>query len=62
MLDPEPELLQVVRMRVARPELGIRPGERGTIVEIFDEPRRAYYVGFIREDGTTRAESVFTPA
>ena len=53
------ELLQVVYARTARPELGVREGDRGTVVEIFDRPQRAYYVEFVADDGTTRAEGAF---
>lgn len=54
------ELLQVVCMRHARPDLDVQRGEVGTIVEVFEEPRRAYYVEFVNDDGTTRAEGAFT--
>ena len=54
------ELLQLVHLRQAHPDLGVREGDRGTIVEVFDRPRRAYYVEFVNEDGTTRAEGAFT--
>lgn len=53
-------LLQPVYPRRARPELGIARGACGTIVEIFDRPRRAYYVEFVGEDGGTLTESAFT--
>lgn len=58
---PGLELLQVVYARQARPDLGVRRGECGTVVEVFDEPRRAYYVEFVADDGTTHAEGAFTP-
>jgi hypothetical protein len=54
------ELLQAVYARRARPELGVRRGECGTVVEVFERPRRAYYVEFVGEDGATRAEGAFT--
>ena len=54
------DLLQLVHLRQAHPDLGVREGDRGTIVELFDLPHRAYYVEFVDEDGTTRAEGVFT--
>ncbi len=54
------ELLQPVYARHARPDLGVRRGERGTVVKVFDQPRRAYYVEFVDDDGTTRAEGAFT--
>jgi hypothetical protein len=49
----------VVYARTARPELGVRKGDAGTIVEIFDRPHRAYYVEFVSDDGVTRAEGAF---
>jgi Domain of unknown function (DUF4926) len=54
------ELLQVVYAREARPDLGVHKGDSGTIVEVFDQPHRAYYVEFVNDDGTTRAEGAFT--
>lgn len=54
-------LLQPVYVQRDRPDLGVRVGECGTIVEVFDQPDRAYYVEFVSEDGTTRAEGAFTP-
>lgn len=54
------ELLQLVYVRRAYPDLGVRKGDSGTIVEVFDQPHRAYYVEFVNEDGTTRAEGAFT--
>jgi hypothetical protein len=54
------ELLQVVHARKARPDLGVRKGDSGTIVEVFDRPHRAYYVEIVNDDGTTRAEGAFT--
>ena len=55
------DLLQVVYVRDAHPDLGLAKGECGTVVEVFDRPRRAYYVEFVADDGATRAEGAFTP-
>jgi hypothetical protein len=49
-----------VYARHARPDLGVQRGECGTIIEVFEQPRRAYYVEFVNDDGTTRAEGAFT--
>ena len=57
---PAFELLQAVYVRHARPDVGVRGGERGTVVEVFERPGLAYYVEFVAEDGTTRAEGAFT--
>ena len=54
------ELLQVVYARRAHPDLRVRKGDSGTIVEVFDQPHRAYHVEFVNDDGTTRAEEAFT--
>jgi hypothetical protein len=56
------ELLQVVYARRAHPDLGVRKGDSGTVVEVFDRPHRAYYVEFVNDDGTTRAEGAFAAA
>jgi hypothetical protein len=50
----------VVYAREHRPDLGVTKGDAGTIVEVLDRPQRAYYVEFVNEDGTTRAEGAFT--
>ena len=55
------DLLQVVYVRDAHPDLGLAEGECGTVVEVFYRPRRAYYVEFAADDGATRAEGAFTP-
>ena len=55
------ELLQVVYVRDAHPELGLAKGECGTVMEVFARPRRAYYVEFVADDGATRTEGAFTP-
>ena len=55
------DLLQVVYVRDAHPGLGLASGECGTVVEIFDRPRRAYYVEFVTDTGATKAEGAFTP-
>ena len=39
-------LLDVVRVREAVPEQRLAGGEEGTIVEILDQPERAYLVDF----------------
>ncbi len=55
------DLLQVVYVRDAHPELGLTKGECGTVVEVFERPHRAYYVEFVTDDGATKAEGAFTP-
>jgi hypothetical protein len=51
------ELLQVVYVREAHSGHGLVKGERGTIVETFDEPDVAYPVEFINDDASTKAEA-----
>jgi Domain of unknown function (DUF4926) len=53
---PRFELLQVVYVRDAHPDLGLVKGESGTIVETLDIPDAAYLAEFINDDGSTRAE------
>jgi hypothetical protein len=55
-----PEFLQVVYTRRDRPELGVRRGTRGTIVEVFERPHRAYYVELVDSEGRTTSEGAFT--
>ncbi|KLL09778.1 MULTISPECIES: DUF4926 domain-containing protein [Protofrankia] len=49
------ELLEIVATLVDLPEYGIKAGDTGTVVHIFDRPRRAYEVEFVDEDGATVA-------
>ena len=58
---PRFELLQVVYVRDAHPDLGVVKGECGTVVETLAEPDTAYLVEFIDDDGGTKAEAAFTP-
>lgn len=58
---PRFELLQVVYVREAHPELGLLKGECGTIVELLERPQPAYLVEFIEDDGSTKAEAPLTP-
>lgn len=49
--------LDVIALKVDRPDLGLKAGEEGTIVMKFDD--EAYEVEFVNEDGTTRAMATF---
>ncbi len=42
-------------------EEGIKKGEIGAIIMVYDEPTEAYEVEFINEDGTQKAQIVFQP-
>jgi hypothetical protein len=53
------EELEVVYTLVPYPNLGIARGEHGTIVHTLKD-ERAYFVEFVDDDGTTRAEADFT--
>jgi Domain of unknown function (DUF4926) len=54
-------LLDVVTLVDERPEDGLAAGAVGTIVHVFDQPRRAYEVEFVDEDGTTTATATLLP-
>lgn len=43
------------------PERNLSKGARGTVVFIFSEPRPAYEVEFVAEDGSTIAELALEP-
>lgn len=58
---PDFDLLQVVYVREAHPELGLAKGECGTVVETLERPYTAYLVEFINDDGSTKVEAAFTP-
>ncbi|HVF50897.1 MAG TPA: DUF4926 domain-containing protein [Pyrinomonadaceae bacterium] len=45
--------LDVVELTEDLPEFGLRRGERGTVVEAFDDPEEAYILEFVEESGTT---------
>ena len=42
-------------------EAGIKKGEIGAIIMVYDEPTEAYEVEFINEDGAQKAQIVFQP-
>ena len=43
--------LDIVELIEDLPEFGLRRGERGTVVEVFDNPEEAYVLEFIYESG-----------
>lgn len=54
-------LLDPVILAGDRPADGLREGQRGTVVEVFDRPHAAYEVEFTDEDGYTVAVITATP-
>jgi hypothetical protein len=53
--------LEGVRLRVDIPERGLRMGDIGTIVLVFERPNLAYEVEFVDQDGRTRAQLPLLP-
>jgi hypothetical protein len=51
------ELLQVVRAVRDVPEEGVAEGMVGTVIQVFDVPRRAYEVEFADAKGRTVAQA-----
>jgi hypothetical protein len=45
--------IDVVQLLEDLPEYGLRRGERGTVVEVFDAPEEAYMIEFVDESGTS---------
>lgn len=45
--------LDIVEVTEDLPEYSVKRGERGTVVEIFDDPEEAYMVEFVDESGTS---------
>lgn len=45
--------LDVVELLEDLPEYGVKRGEKGTVVEVFDEPEEAYMIEFGDESGTS---------
>jgi tetratricopeptide (TPR) repeat protein len=45
--------LDIVELTEDLPEFGLRRGERGTVVEAFDDPEEAYVLEFIDKSGST---------
>ena len=58
---PRFELLQVVFIRDALPDLDLTKGEGGTVVETLDCADEAYLIEFIDDDGSTKAEALLSP-
>ena len=46
-------LLDVVELTEDIPEYAVRRGERGTVVEVFDNPEEAYILEFVDKSGTS---------
>ncbi len=46
-------LLDIVELTADLPEFGVKRGERGTVVEVLDEPEEAYIIEFVDESGTS---------
>lgn len=53
--------LEEVRAPGDIPEAGVRPGDRGIVVEVFEEPEAAVLVEYADGEGQTRALVVYTP-
>jgi hypothetical protein len=51
----DPQELDVVTLAVDLPEDGLRAGDVGTVVYLFQTPTTAYEVEFVDPDGSTRA-------
>lgn len=52
--------LESVQLRADLPDQGLKTGEVGTIVHVFDVAD-AYLVEFVNDDGSTRALAELTP-
>lgn len=57
----EYHLLDVVIATTSLPQAQVLQGDLGTIVEIYEIPKRAYEVEFVNPDGTTRALLTLLP-
>ena len=51
----------LVRLAVNRPDDGLRAGDLGVVVAVFDQPDRAYEVEFVDDEGGTRAMLALKP-
>jgi hypothetical protein len=50
-----------VRLRVARPDLGLRLGAAGVVVDVYDRPSLGYHVEFFDADGSTIGVWIMSP-
>ena len=57
----EIELFSTVRLKNDRPEEGLKAGEIGTVVDLFEYPCRAYEVEFVDDQGRTIAQFALLP-
>ena len=46
-------LLDIVELKEDLPEFGVKRGERGTVVEVLDDPEEAYILEFVDKSGTS---------
>ncbi|HET9530878.1 MAG TPA: DUF4926 domain-containing protein [Blastocatellia bacterium] len=47
------QLLDLVELLEDLPEHGVKKGDRGAVVEVFDHPEEAYMIEFVDETGTS---------
>lgn len=45
--------LDIVVLTEDLPEYGLKRGEKGTVVEVFDDPEEAYMLEFVDESGAS---------
>jgi hypothetical protein len=45
--------LDIIELTEDLPEFGLHRGERGTVVEVFDNPEEAYMIEFIYDSGNS---------
>ncbi len=45
--------LDIVELTEDLPEFGLRRGEQGTVLEVFDTPEEAYMLEFVDESGAS---------
>src|SRR6266498_2223712 len=56
------QLLDVVEVLEYLPQFDVKRGERGAVVEVFDEPEEAYMVEFVDESGKSRIADWVKPS
>lgn len=62
MLDgPSGEKAQEIKAPTDLEEVGVRAGDRGVVIEVFEHPEAAVMVEYADEEGQTKAQVIYSP-
>ncbi|PAE87365.1 DUF4926 domain-containing protein [Shouchella clausii] len=53
------EVYETVKVKEDKPDEGIKKGDIGTIIMVYDTPNKAYEVEFVDEEGRVKYQGVY---